>query len=385
MSELINKNDNRVTIRWKLLTGASALALAYTSSLGFARAEDVDRATVWIELGGQFSQLQDGQETFAPPLLASRPTIFEPSQKFEKPPRYSIDEYGRLSFEPENSDWSFSASIQYGRSKSYKHEDQQTSPVPTYKYPLTSRPTIKVLDSPVAHRFAETQAHNSEKHVILDFQAGKDLGLGLFGNQDGSSSVSVGMRFAQFKGMSNFALKSDPDWQFKHKYITYYGYHLHLLNQPFHTNRASLVAERSFSGVGPSLSWKSSVPLAGNVQDGEIIADWAINGALLFGRQKAKTHHQSTARYGLVSVFRQTAVPHTTAQFAATHARSRGVTVPNLGGSVGLSWRLQDFKMSFGYKADFFFGAMDGGIDARKSENRGFFGTFASISVGIGD
>ena len=33
MSELIQKNDNRATIRWKLLTGASALALtAYVSS-----------------------------------------------------------------------------------------------------------------------------------------------------------------------------------------------------------------------------------------------------------------------------------------------------------------------------------------------------------------
>ena len=35
--------------------------------------------------------------------------------------------------------------------------------------------------------------------------------------------------------------------------------------------------------------------------------------------------------------------------------------------------------------ADFFFGAMDGGIDARKSKNRGFYGPYASISVGLGD
>jgi iron complex outermembrane recepter protein len=129
------------------------------------------------------------------------------------------------------------------------------------------------------------------------------------------------------------------------------------------------------------------LPLGGNVQDGEIVADFGIDAALLFGRQKAKTHHQSTGRYGLVSVFRQTAVPHTTAQFPATpdHTRSRNVTVPNIGGSVGLSWRLQNFKMSLGYKADFFFGAIDGGIDTRKSENRGFFGPFASVSVGLGD
>jgi iron complex outermembrane recepter protein len=386
MSELINKNDNRTTIRWKLLTGASALALAYTSLLGTSRAEDADRPSVWLELGGQLSQLQDGQETFAPPLTAGRPAIFAPSQKFENPPRFSIDEYGKLSFQPESSDWSFSASTQYGRSSSYKHEEQQTNPVATYKYPLSSRP-IKLTDVPVAHKFAETSARNSEKHVVLDFQAGKDLGLGLFANQAGSSRVNIGVRIAQFKSASNFALKSDPDWNFEQKYVSFYGYHLHLINQPFHTNRASLIAERSFRGIGPSVSWESSLPLGGNVQDGEIVADFGIDAALLFGRQKAKTHHQSTGRYGLVSVFRQTAVPHTTAQFPATpdHTRSRNVTVPNIGGSVGLSWRLQNFKMSLGYKADFFFGAIDGGIDTRKSENRGFFGPFASVSVGLGD
>ena len=41
MSELIQKHDNRATIRWKLLTGASALALtAYVSSTAMAGAED---------------------------------------------------------------------------------------------------------------------------------------------------------------------------------------------------------------------------------------------------------------------------------------------------------------------------------------------------------
>ena len=59
--------------------------------------------------------------------------------------------------------------------------------------------------------------------------------------------------------------------------------------------------------------------------------------------------------------------------------------MPNLGGFAGLSYRMQDFKVSFGYRADFFFNAIDGGIDTRKEENRGFFGPYASISVGLGD
>ena len=48
------------------------------------------------------------------------------------------------------------------------------------------------------------------------------------------------------------------------------------------------------------------------------------------------------------------------------------MTVPNVGGFAGLSFNYADAKISFGYKADFFFGAIDGGIDTRKNENRGF-------------
>ena len=65
-------------------------------------------------------------------------------------------------------------------------------------------------------------------------------------------------------------------------------------------------------------------------------------------------------------------------------ARSRFVTVPNLGGFAGLTFRVENFKMSAGYRADFFFGAMDGGIDTTQKENCGFFGPFASVSIGLG-
>ncbi len=54
-------------------------------------------------------------------------------------------------------------------------------------------------------------------------------------------------------------------------------------------------AERSFKGVGPSLSWEGSAALAGNKEDGELALDWGMNGALLFGRQQAKTDHMTSA------------------------------------------------------------------------------------------
>jgi hypothetical protein len=58
--------------------------------------------------------------------------------------------------------------------------------------------------------------------------------------------------------------------------------------------------------------------------------------------------------------------------------------VPNVGGFAGVSLQRGAAKVSLGYRVDFFFGAMDGGIDTTKSENRGFYGPFANISIGFG-
>jgi len=389
MSELIQNHDNRATIRRKLLAGASALALtAYISSAVTAKAEDADRPQIWIELGGQLSQLEDGSETFSPPLMDVRPSIFSPSQKFEKPPLYSIDEFADLSFQPKDSNWIFAASIQYGRSASNRHVHQQTYPAPFHKYTPSGLPDRYVYG--YAAKFADTLSRNSEQHLVLDFQAGKDVGLGMFG-KDGSSVVSVGVRIAQFRSKSNIALKSNPDWHFNYKYVNYPSSGITnweiTTGQPYHSNAARFTARRSFRGIGPSLSWKASAPFAGNPQDGELAVDWGVNMALLFGRQKTKTHHQTTGRYHIGTKYAAAGYPPITYQGPAhpDHTRSRRVTVPNVGGFAGLSFSYSDAKISLGYRADFFFNAIDGGIDARKNENRAFYGPYASISIGLGD
>lgn len=381
MSELIQKDENRVAIRWKLLTGASALALtAHIASSEAVRAEDADRPTVWIELGGQLSTLQDGVETFNPPLTANRPSNFEPSQKFEKQPGHSFDEFGAISLQPDGSNWVFGASVRYGRSGTKKYHLEQTNP--SYKY-AQSAPR---LGRPVAQQFAETTAKTSEQHLVLDFTAGKDVGLGLFG-KNSTSVISAGVRFAQFVSRSNIALKSDPDWHINSKYFTYVHDYISF-GQSFHSNLASLKAERSFTGVGPSLSWKSSKPLWGDSRDASLVLDWGVNGAILFGRQKSHTHHQSTGKsfYHYGPFLTGPAVPHTTARLPATpdHTRVRSVVVPNIGAFAGLSVKYPNAKISVGYRADFFFGAMDGGIDTRKTYDRNFYGPYATVSIGLG-
>ena len=121
----------------------------------------------------------------------------------------------------------------------------------------------------------------------------------------------------------------------------------------------------------------------GKPQDGEITFDWGINAALLFGRQKMRGHHQSTERYhGHKYSANYRKVLH---HYSYNPSRSRSITVPNVGGFAGFSLRWPNAKVSLGYRGDFFFGAMDGGVDTRKNETLGFNGPYASISVGLGD
>ncbi len=395
MSELIQKSNNRATVKWQLLASVSALALI-ANAVTQAKAENSDRPTVWIELGGQLNRLNDGFEYFVPDFTSMRPANFSPSQKFEKPALYSLDEYGKIYFQPNDSGFAFSAIIRYGRSSVRRRVREQNPFEAAQSYSLyTSRSSsYRPLRQPRAARFAETDAGNSEQHLILDFQAGKDVGLGLFGKR-GLSAVSLGVRFAQFTDKSNIALKSDPDWRFQPKTILFYGlYNLHVLPQAYHSNAGDFHATRSFKGIGPSVSWNGSEPLSGNAQEGELNIDWGVNAAVLFGRQKSRTQHMEAVRYNdggngyLLNLFygragwgTMTTVYHHT---PPAQTRSRSVVVPNIGGFAGLSFRYDTAKVSFGYRGDFFFGAMDGGIDEHKSYGRNFFGPYASISIGLG-
>jgi iron complex outermembrane recepter protein len=374
MSELINNRDNRTTIRWKLLTSASALALV--SSMSVARAED---PLIWIELGGQMEKVSGQGEVFAPAFIAANPNSpvlgsVSPLQA-QQPPKFDFGENGTISFQPEDSDWIFSAAIRYGRSGHKRHVHHQTTNLPHYSksgVPTYGTRPITVED------FADTVAAHRESHAILDFTAGKDVGLGMFG-KNSSSVVSLGIRFAQFTSNSAVDMRARPDL-----YVKYFNYGpFKIPFMYFHTYHATGSAARSFHGIGPSLSWAGSAPFAGNSQDGEIAIDWGLNAAILFGKQRAHVRHQESGHNKGQPISKY----YTTVYPAVPHSRDtlRSVIVPNVGGMAGISFRKGDAKVSFGYRADIFFGAMDTGIDTAKKSNASFSGPYASISIGLGD
>jgi iron complex outermembrane receptor protein len=374
MSESIKTKCGHTDFRHRLLAGTSAFALvSFTCASDIARADDdTDRSTIWIELGAQLEQANGFGNPFAPHFM---PEVI--ADGFTSPLRLqhhlsqSFGEEGAISFQPENSDWVLSASVRYGRATGSTKTHQQTPVSPKQLYLGTYK--LPTLFTPNLARYSEVRAANDETHAILDFQAGRDIGLGLLGHS-AKSTINFGVRFAQFTSAQTLGMNADPDYSLPAK-LTYSRFH--------HVYTVGSHIQRSFRGFGPSLSWNASAPVIGNTEQGMFALDWGVNAAVLFGRQKAIGHHQTVGTYfkkNLISKYQFTSHIHR----SGNPDRSRVITVPNIGGFAGLSYVFPNAKLSIGYRADLFFGAMDGGIDAAKKENVGFYGPFASISVGLG-
>ena len=389
MRDTTNTKAGRREYRRLLLTTVSAAALAL-SAYGSAEAADSDASQplFWVELGGHFSFLNDTQEKVSEPFFSGFTAAgLDSSLKFEKPSRYSLDEFGKLTFQPADSDWQFSASVRIGRSSSGRHIQQKTNPksaiVDVVFTSYTPPYVFYTKIPPQNQKFLDTQWASSEKHAVLDFQVGKDVGLGLFGRR-GSSTLSAGVRIAQFKSRSQVLVDGDPTIEYPTKPLTNYTQVRDFIK--YNTKQVYWLhddQQRQFHGIGPSISWQGSAPVAGNPSDSEIMLDWGINAALLFGRQKAGGSHQLSS-----GECHHAAICHVAVTYVGPivpHDRSRNITVPNIGGSLGLTFQTGDAKVSFGYRADLFVNAMDTGIDVRKSSNEFFHGPYASISIGLGD
>jgi hypothetical protein len=405
MSELIHSNGRR-DFRWQLLTSVSALALVGSiCAIDGARADsdDSDRPTIWLELGGQLEHQTGQGDPYDPPGIANYPSspAYKPISplQVEKPPLFSNGAEAKLSFQPEESDWVFSASVRYGRANGDKTRYHNTPGQKltrneiTYSF-LPGKPhyfTYEVFHCCHTSQFAnpkpdyaDVKAMHRDSHVILDFQAGKEVGLGLFG-QSSESVFSAGVRFAQFSAKSSVSLHGKPDVSFFNGVPQYFLNKYPQLYYPtskFHVFAASASSERSFKGVGPSLSWNSSAAILGNAQAGELSFDWGVNAAVLFGRRMAKGEHHESGHYHHAKYY--PANSHYYTNSPPPFDRNKTVTVPNVGGFAGVSFKFPNAKISVGYRSDFFFGAMDTGWDTERTKTVGFYGPFASISFGFG-
>lgn len=392
MSNLIGTRHE--SYRWKLLSSVSAFALATSFYLaGSAEAASSEQPSLWLEAGWQYEGVNGLGEKFDPAFVKQVTAAgFESPLSLENHIGYSYGGEGKILFAPEGTDWVFSASALFGRAHGRKEQHQQTAPasapyittVPAFHYHKT------VLFPPPAAKFNDIAAASSETHVILDFMAGKDVGLGLQ-RSDNTSTLALGVRFAQFAVKTGANLAADPDFHFKTFHITqhrWFGpFYIQRPGAFFHTYSGMAESSRNFRGAGPSVSWNGTAGLVGNLDDGLLSADWGANAALLFGRQTTKMQHKTESRY---HYYYQTNYPGIRGKEVQAYnhvypavERQHIVSVPDFGATAGLSLRWNNAKLSIGYRADFFVGALDGGTDTRKSITHALYGPFASISIGI--
>jgi len=363
MNKLAKTPKGEGMLRRKLLAGASASSLALVLGISQAAAES-EKPNLWIELGAQFEHRGGEDAPFVPMFTQTfiDQNMVSPLD-VQHPPKYSFGGEGSLQYQPEGWDWKLSASILFGRSNGDHHRYQTKTLPPTPKYfphqPITS----------------DDLAHYKESHAVLDFQAGKDVGLGLFGHS-GSSTLNFGVRIAQLSSKESLNAYACPTELISFPPPPAFPIHLE-----FGIYTVSSRADRNFRGIGPSIRWNGSTPVAGNKDDVELAIDWSLQGSALFGRQRANLHlmtvdndHYFLPFHGLVNH------PIT---FAVDAKRARSLVVPNLGGSLALSVKFPNAKISIGYRADEFFNAMDTGISTRKTSNVLFHGPFASVSFGF--
>jgi hypothetical protein len=385
MIELITPRA-RADMRLQQLVTVSALSLMAVTAPQ-AKAEDSDRPTVWIELGGQLERISGTGDRILAPFMTLTPTPdpykFASPADAVRPPRYALGEEGKITFDPKGTSWVFSAALRYGRSNGDKTAKHQTD------FPVYTCVSVDACHRQAAFAFspfAKTFAKHSESDLVLDFMAGKDVGLGMFGRH-GSGVVSAGVRFAQFSSKSDTKVYARP-------YASVYNKYPHprpsgfpflpAVNYRAYTQFAN--SHRSFHGIGPSISWEASSAIAGEADGTMLDLDWGANAAILFGRQRATTYHYTAGTHFHYGLFGGPAVttPLYPPKGGIPVSRSRSVIVPNVGGFAAISLKFPNAKVSLGYRGDFFFGANDAGIDVRKEDTLSFHGPFATISVGLG-
>src|SRR6185437_6261839 len=162
MEEVRRPNSCTELFRLSLLGTACAFSMAIAP----AYASDDRAPTVWIELGGQLQRIDGGEERYDPSFssaIASQD--YTSPLSVERPGRYANGGQLSATLIPHQSTWSFSASLQYGRSNASKcaHEERVISPeyltIPRFntRIPITQPP-----DS------VELRAESRKSYTIAD-------------------------------------------------------------------------------------------------------------------------------------------------------------------------------------------------------------------------
>ena len=354
---------------------------------------------VWpltLEVGGQVQRV-DGNNT------AALPTFYDafsgPLDIAERGQRADLG-WGQirevtLGWRPNAGPWQLSVGYRQGslRDTVSGQASWDTEPF----CPLVGGPFAAQCTNPTAPPiFADLQSYSQTNRVAAEMQASeayrlfdltirRDLNLDAFSR----SSVALALRRARLNARTQAMLEGVPDWTIPENVDVFV-----VADRPVtHTvYQADFEAHRSFDGTGPLLTWSAASPLFGNLQSGVVELDWSLSGGALFGRQNTRIADSQESEWyyawtsSQASGFQQPPqTPTTTTERTVPGARrSTSTTVPMVGGTLGLSYRVNNLNLSAGYRWERYIDAIDGGVEDRRTYDRTIQGPTLKLGIGFG-
>jgi hypothetical protein len=216
-----------------------------------------------------------------------------------------------------------------------------------------------------------------EEHTIVDFMIGKEIGIGVLEE----STFSAGVRYADLGSTTSAHIFGMTHWNFPFESNKYPGNG----SSTHDRYEAILSADRQFTGAGPIIDWEASKSLLGTRDVGLLGLDWMLSGGVLFGDRKTAISGTGTSEHVAKSSIVGKDFPTSSAELPPVNMnRSESVSAPVFGAALGLSYRVDRFRIGAGYRWERYQDAIDGGFTESKAEDRTIDGPYFKLSVGFG-
>ena len=337
------------SLRASLLTGASAIAMSVSASGAYAQTTTPNSGfvppptiTFWLE--GALSYTGGGNYN-----VPSLPGLGAPFTSLNA--RSGPEVAFGFDYQFQNQPWHLVFDFRYGRSGTSTANSASTS---TSTTTTNQGPQFSSFPSTTTTNNSTTaQATERERHLVADFMAGRDLGMGTNAYQ-----VQFGVRIADLRASATEASATNSNGQ-----RTFYsGGCTCVVTQPTSSSSTSYASWNSeFFGVGPRVAIAGSVPIRGS---------WYFDyGAGVAGLLANRTFN--------VNVWNSTGT-----FFLASNASDGFVF--NSDAMLALSYHFTpNYKFSVGIREDFYANALTtynvstGGLN---NVNRIYWGPFARLT-----
>ena len=338
-----------------------------------------------LELGGQVTRHDAANTPVAAAFLSAFPAGLDSSPAQNRKLDWGDGREVKLSFRPSGSPWIASLDWRYSESNKGPMALRLEQPAGGPECGSAALPQFCDPDFPSyqrdfinhAENWSDTDVYRREQQDILQFQVGRDVGLG----QLGQGMAALGMRFARFQSEAMVEFDGIPNWYLPENWAFLGKYSHHDRYMSHHT------AAREFEGVGPMAAFSGETSLLGSDATGKIGVDWAAAAGILFGKRKTWVTGEESSGYwsgdyrgaGL-----ENRLPPDPDVEPVRVFRSTSAAVPLAEFGIGLSYTIDRIKIGAGYRWERYFDVIDGGYGEEELYDRTIDGPYFKLAVGFG-